>query len=455
MTFTSYAQNLEDVVLFRALKHIEDGFYIDVGANDPREDSVTKAFYDRGWHGINIEPLESHHRDLLAARPRDINLLCAAGAEVGELELWEADTRGWASADSETIAKHREAGHSGTFVRVPVRTLNDICLSHARPVIHFLKIDVEGFELEVIKGIDLKNTRPWIIVVEATLPNSTIENFDVWEGLLTSSNYRFAYSDGINRFYVACEQTVLLQAFKYPPNVLDDYVSDIYVQSVNREHARAEEMAAQVQSTLAEYHKLVGQSNRAIEALNAQAKEHSEQQQVIINQYSRAIAELQGAVDARKSENEALMSSLSDASINVEYWHNRLLEIHASTSWRITRPLSKIFRGEAIAVRPYLQSTLRDTVWRIYRKIASFKFLQNAVQWFFHRFPSFKKKSLAFLNNGIDLSPKGQSVDVVDQITRQHVASLEHDHVLSPKASLVYLEIQTKLADFSKTRIDK
>ena len=61
MRFISYAQNNEDVLLWRALGHVRDGFYIDVGANDPVEHSVTKAFYDAGWRGISIEPLPAFH----------------------------------------------------------------------------------------------------------------------------------------------------------------------------------------------------------------------------------------------------------------------------------------------------------------------------------------------------------------------------------------------------------
>ena len=57
MSFISYAQNLEDVMLYRALKHVKRGFYIDVGAFNPLSDSITKAFYDHGWRGINIEPI--------------------------------------------------------------------------------------------------------------------------------------------------------------------------------------------------------------------------------------------------------------------------------------------------------------------------------------------------------------------------------------------------------------
>ena len=89
MTFISYAQNFEDVMLWRALKHIPRGFYIDVGANHPEEDSVTKAFYDRGWRGINIEPLLQCHLLLEQQRPLDTNLNLAAGAQDGQLNLFE------------------------------------------------------------------------------------------------------------------------------------------------------------------------------------------------------------------------------------------------------------------------------------------------------------------------------------------------------------------------------
>ncbi|MCU0506725.1 MAG: FkbM family methyltransferase, partial [Chloroflexi bacterium] len=51
--FVSHAQNLEDVMLWRALGDVGAGFYVDVGAFSPTEDSVTLAFSERGWRGIN------------------------------------------------------------------------------------------------------------------------------------------------------------------------------------------------------------------------------------------------------------------------------------------------------------------------------------------------------------------------------------------------------------------
>ena len=254
MSFISYAQNFEDVMLWRALKHVERGFYIDVGANDPRADSVTFAFYASGWHGINIEPLPSHHADLTKERPRDVNLQCAAGAVNGEIEVWECDVRGWGTASLEVVAAHTANGHAGKFHKVPVELLTNICAHHVSGPIHFLKIDVEGFEKSVIDGMDFSRFRPWILVVEATRPNSIEEIHDVWEGDVLSAGYVLAYSDGVNRFYVAKEHSELLNSLRYPPNVFDQFIrveqldSELRAQQASERAANAEAQAANAEA---------------------------------------------------------------------------------------------------------------------------------------------------------------------------------------------------------------
>jgi hypothetical protein len=65
----SYAQNLEDVILMRALGHVERGVYIDIGANDPVNDSVSLAFYQKGWRGVHVEPAPYFASRLEDARP--------------------------------------------------------------------------------------------------------------------------------------------------------------------------------------------------------------------------------------------------------------------------------------------------------------------------------------------------------------------------------------------------
>ena len=91
MRLESYAQEFEDIIIYSFLRDVNDGFYIDVGANDPTNISVTKFFYLRGWHGINIEPLRFRCLHLEEQRPRDINLCVGVGSEKGKLQLFEAD----------------------------------------------------------------------------------------------------------------------------------------------------------------------------------------------------------------------------------------------------------------------------------------------------------------------------------------------------------------------------
>ena len=221
-------------MLWRALKHVKNGFYIDVGANDPTHDSVTRVFYENGWRGINIEPITHHHADLVRDRLRDINLRCAVGAYDGELQIWETDVQGWSTADTTVISELEAKGHLGTYHCVPVRTLRDICAEYTNGDIHFLKIDVEGFEQSVLQGSDFVKYRPWIVVVEANSPNSVTEAHHKWEHLLLNASYSFAYADGLNRFYLADEYNQLRGELRYPPNVFDDFLRyrEVQVQTV-------------------------------------------------------------------------------------------------------------------------------------------------------------------------------------------------------------------------------
>src|SRR4051812_1354714 len=87
----SYAQNFEDVLLARVFSGRTVGFYVDVGAADPINLSVTKWFYDQGWCGINIEPNRILFERLAADRARDINLECGIGAASGEAPFFEPE----------------------------------------------------------------------------------------------------------------------------------------------------------------------------------------------------------------------------------------------------------------------------------------------------------------------------------------------------------------------------
>ncbi len=87
MSFLSYAQNFEDVMLWRALGHVDDGLYVDVGAQHPRIDSVSRAFYERGWRGVHVEPVPAFADLLRADRPDETVLQVALAEREGSLTL--------------------------------------------------------------------------------------------------------------------------------------------------------------------------------------------------------------------------------------------------------------------------------------------------------------------------------------------------------------------------------
>ena len=74
MNFVSYAQNFEDVILWRSLADVPNGFYIDVGAQHPVYDSVSKAFYEHGWKGVHVEATATYAALLRQDRPDELML---------------------------------------------------------------------------------------------------------------------------------------------------------------------------------------------------------------------------------------------------------------------------------------------------------------------------------------------------------------------------------------------
>ena len=327
MSIVSYSQNFEDVMLWRALKDVNKGFYIDVGANDPSEDSVTKLFYDNGWCGINIDPIEEYYKKLLENRPEDINLKVALGSKEGEVEIWKSNVRGWESVVPSVISRHEANGFEGTKQLVPLTTLRSIVEKYNLNEVHFLKIDVEGFEKNVLEGANFDSFRPWVIVVEATEPDSKVDSFHHWEHLITHYKYQHAYSDGLNRFYVAEEHGVRLNSFKYPPNIFDDFVlgkQKIAELSAAETESRALELEARAVELEA---RAVESEARAVE-LEARAVELE----------ARAVESEAWAVESEVLATEA-ESRAAEAEAQAGTAHQLLKTMQNSTSWRITAPL--------------------------------------------------------------------------------------------------------------------
>lgn len=213
--YISYAQFGEDIVLYKLLNSVENGFYIDIGCAQPVKSSVTKFFYDRGWTGINIDPREEIMSKYISARPNDINLTIAISDKNGEYLFWE--NGGLSTFDEDTVERIGKANFKEPRLASVVR-LDDIISQYDIHEIHFLKIDVEAHEKQVLDSIDLSIYRPWVIAVESTFPATKTPSHEGWEDILLGNSYVLITEYAINRYYVDLKyRDVIVKNFlKYP-----------------------------------------------------------------------------------------------------------------------------------------------------------------------------------------------------------------------------------------------
>jgi FkbM family methyltransferase len=310
----SYAQNGEDVVLARAFRDVEEGFYVDVGAGAPLDDNVTLHFYERGWHGVNVEPDPEDFERLAAARTRDVNLRVAVGPASETVAFYPSAVRGHGTLDAEAARVRGET----ESVEVPQVELAQIFDRYAPAAgVEFLKVDVEGSEAAVLASADWSRHRPKVVLVEAVDPDGRLSH-ESWEPALLAGGYRFALFDGINRFYCRAEEAeTLLPLFGAPVNVLDNWrhAREVDVQD------RLQEALALTESRRAETHaRLVEADAQLAEAEARVAGERT------------ARREAERSVDALRHELEGEQQAHGET--------DRLLAtVYDSTSWRITSPV--------------------------------------------------------------------------------------------------------------------
>lgn len=366
--FVSYAQNREDVVLYRALKGVTQGRYVEVGANDPKHESVTYAFYKRGWSGITVEPVhafaEAHRRH----RERD-HLVEAAitASDTGTIVLHQIAETGLSSLRGDVGRTHQDAGWDVTEVQVPARRLDDVLTDAGWTPdqdIHFLLIDVEGAERQVLETIDLRRWRPWALVIEATEPLSTTPSHQAWEDIVLAAGYRFCLFDGLSRFYVSNERADDIgHQLSYGASVLDDYttIDTVHLHEQLAEAGRRAEEA---------YHRANGANSGAdalqrevarlqaeLEELRPQVAALTQERDDLRAQVERS-DELRAAADAvaarwRHKAVDAWATSVAGGmSVNsgevgplreqVEQLAAELDATHRTLSWRITKPLRAV-----------------------------------------------------------------------------------------------------------------
>jgi len=183
-----------DALVCRIFNTQKKGIYIDVGAQHPIRNNNTYLLHKKGWSGINID-LDKKNIDLFNIDRRgDENVRAAISSSFKKMDLYFYHDKSPINTLSKSVANYQNADIK-EIRSVDTKTLNSIIENsqYKNSKIDFLSIDVEGLELEVLKGFDISLYKPKIIVIEyldLSLKKLEIKNLNI-DNITNSSVYHF------------------------------------------------------------------------------------------------------------------------------------------------------------------------------------------------------------------------------------------------------------------------
>jgi len=191
----SYAQWGEDHFVWDYFHRKPRGFFIEVGANDAVNLSQTYLLEQNGWEGILVEPQESCCEKLRRVRQRSkvFQVACGAPEQKGKTMFRVAAHNDRSMLASQEPDEDVEFTHS---VEVDVTTLDDILLQSGNPKPDFLSIDVEGAELDVLRGFTFSKHQPALVIVEDDVFDLRVHSH------LQAHGYKLVKRTGSNNWYV-------------------------------------------------------------------------------------------------------------------------------------------------------------------------------------------------------------------------------------------------------------
>lgn len=200
-----YSQNGEDFLLWSFFGEKKKGFFVDIGAFDGVHLSNSYIFEKAGWDGVCVDAHPFYFEKCKENRPGSICIHAACVGDEGLKEVvFHSEELGLLSGiEMRHDIKQRYEGRGLKFdgfkkTAVPAKTVNAILKSlRKKPDIDFVSIDVEGHELEILRGFDLDVYRPRVLVIEA----NTEEDEKGLDSYLTGRGYQKARRVVENVFY--------------------------------------------------------------------------------------------------------------------------------------------------------------------------------------------------------------------------------------------------------------
>lgn len=225
----------EDTLLWTLLGHrVADGrgVFIEAGAFDGKQISVTWLLEAAGWRGLLVEPIPERAEACRGNRPGSHVVAAALGAPGGPSQLEFSvfgdsedglgvlsSVKGVDGVSAEIAAR---ANAKTETIRVPVVTL-DAALEQASDELGAIErvdamvLDVEGFEATALRGLDIARWRPRVVLLE----DNTMGRERDAAGILESAGYQDGGWLGVNRIYVADDQPETLSLARAWTTALD------------------------------------------------------------------------------------------------------------------------------------------------------------------------------------------------------------------------------------------
>ena len=170
------------------------GFFVEVGANRPQQESQTWHLEQLGWTGVLIEPQPNLADDLWRARSAKVFAVACSSPQNAGRRMGLHLAGALSSLDRDRMAPGVEPER---VIEVPVRTLDDILIEARAPTrFDLLSVDVEGHELEVLSGFDFARWRPRLVLLEDHVGNLKKHRF------LRAAGYRLIRRFENNGWYV-------------------------------------------------------------------------------------------------------------------------------------------------------------------------------------------------------------------------------------------------------------
>jgi len=166
----SYSQCGEDLIIRQLFNDlgISSIAYVDIGAHHPTYLSNTYLFYADGSSGVCVEPDPVLFRFFIEDRPRDINLNCGVGPISGEADFYVMNTATLNTFSAEEANRYASSGKNYIrYVRkIMIKHINEIFSDNFRISPNLVSIDIEGWDLMVLKSFDFKKYRPEVFCIE-------------------------------------------------------------------------------------------------------------------------------------------------------------------------------------------------------------------------------------------------------------------------------------------------